>query len=318
MFWDAAARQFVVVFTFVRQGSGAGGVGWVASVDLQSWSPLAELVETATRDDGVNGVPECPQQIFAGGRWHVIASVNYKSVGNPSYWSADSRSGPYTRTPSGTLDGGSFKAGRVFVDRDGDLAALAWVPLVGGSWGGDLTLTRKVLVLPGGDLGMQLHPAVDAELRREPVVSNGSDATAQSGDWRRVTAGWQVVGGGYSWILTTPRLPGAASLAVLAGADSTIEIGLDVREQLLYVQTRGGERHAQCPCAAPHAAADDDVKHGSNATTSNLQVVLDADLVETFFSSGGCSLVARLPAKLTDVRVGLFAYEVRSQSISCK
>ena len=327
VFWDAAARQFVVVFTFVRQDSGAGGVGWVASVDLRSWSPLAELVKTAPRD-GVNGVPECPQQIFAGGRWHVIASVNYNSVGNPSYWSADSRSGPYTCTPSGTLDGGSFKAGRVFADRHGDLAALAWVPLLGGSWGGDLTLTRKVVVLPEGGLGMQLHPAVDVELRREPVVSNGSDATTQSGDWRRVTAGWQVVGGGYNWILTTPRLPGAASVAVslalrgsvgfvgavLAGADSAIEIGLDVQEQLLYIQTRGGERHAQCPCAVSHATGDDDVRHGAHATASDLLVILDADLVEAFFSSGGCSLVARLPAKLTDVVAGLFAYEVRFQA----
>lgn len=158
VFWIPETREFGCVMTTQmkdRPKEHAGAISLATSSDLKQWHDHGPII-----DPGDIGEPECPQMFRLGQHWYLLASIYDRAVGQPVYWMSDKPTGPWSKEPTGKLDGKDLCAAQLAFDGDTPLL-FGWIPLTAAkpgkqTWGGHLALPREVHALPDGTLSTRL------------------------------------------------------------------------------------------------------------------------------------------------------------------
>lgn len=249
-----------------------GAISLATSKDLQHWRDHGAIL-----DLGGRGEPECPQMFQLGGRWHLLASIYDRAVGQPAYWTAPHPTGPWPARPAGVLDGKDLCAAQIGFDGATPLL-FGWIPLEPArpgrqTWGGHLALAREVHALADGRLATRLAPRV-RRLLESPPVRTLADTPIRE-------APLPLPGlGNRQWLSFQVRLSAdARRLRLRLGALGEVLLG----DGQLQIRDAAGSVWSERPADLPRDRRFE------------VLVVIDGPIVELFVDDRH-SLAARLPA----------------------
>ncbi|GEP40814.1 GH32 C-terminal domain-containing protein [Brevifollis gellanilyticus] len=265
VFWIPEMKQYGCVMTTWMKGrpkETGGAVSLATSPDLKQWKDHGPIL-----DPGTIGEPECPQMFWLGQKWHLLASIYDRAVGQPVYWSSSSPLGPWKKEPDGMLDGKDLCAAQIALENQTPFL-FGWIPLKPArpgkqTWGGHLALPREVHALPDGKLGTRL-PA--------KLAKNFEDLAWQPeiGVWKSVIADFR---------LTLPEEMKETRVRITPLGEIVFQ-----RDRLRILDAAG-------ECWSELAA---DLSTAETQAVS-VRLFMDGDMVELFVADR-YSLAARLPA----------------------
>lgn len=274
VFWIPETKEYGCVMTAWikdRSKETGGAVSLATSPDLKQWKDRGPILYP-----GNIGEPECPQMFRLGERWHLLASIYDRAVGQPVYWTSGSPLGPWRHAPAGKLDGKDLCAAQIAFD--GETPVLfGWIPLNPArpgkqTWGGHLALPREVHVLSDGRLATRLPAKITQTFARlgwqaHPTFPVSSRPHAVEGSWKALAA---------EFMLAMPKDVKEVRLLVPPLGRIVLH-----RDRLRMLDT-AGECWSELPAPLP------------SDRPMSVALYIESNMVE-FFVDGRYSLAARLP-----------------------
>jgi beta-fructofuranosidase len=177
--WQEADTWWLILGSGTREKGGM--ILLYRSTDLRNWTYVHPMIEagpsakstTNPVDDG--DMWECPD-FFPLGNKHVLLISTKGKV----RWKVGSyKDLKFTPEKEGVVDHGSYYAAKSMLDRDGNRILWGWIPETrpeaehaAAGWAGVMSLPRTLSLTPGGELAMQVSPAVRALRRGHTSFSN--------------------------------------------------------------------------------------------------------------------------------------------------
>ena len=288
--WEEKDGWYMVIGSELPEGQGGAALLY-RSQDLIHWEYLYPLFVGAAAETGHDF--ECPD-FFPLGEGHVLLTSRGKT-----YWHAGNCAGHrFTRAKWGVVDGGALYAAKTLLDDRGRRILWGWIREERSSeaqraagWSGVLSLPRALTLRPGGSLGIDPVPELEALRGRhqhfEDLVLSGEEGQD---------------------VLFLDGVQGdALEILIRFAPTEATKVGAAVR-----CSPEGEERVEIAYDRTTKRLGDAPVELGADEELA-LRIYVDRSVIEAFANGRACQTLRFYPQRDDCVGVGLFARDGKAK-----